>query len=696
MRDEVPYGAATLVERCEERPEQGLTVIGATILVGAAEPQGHRHRDRRRAAARDRHAGPQGARAAARHAGLPRAVRARRAGLGGQSTAARGARALGHGGTSRSDASRPAGGRDRRAARTSGSRRSSTASCGRIARSSTTRRASRATASWRGPSTRAGRSCASTRAASSRTRRATRAALAAQVRAQALAAVAEADCVVCVLDGAAGPRAGRPRHDPPAVASRQARVLRRQQDRYGRARAARGGVLRRRHGSSLRRSRRPTAAACARCSTPWWRGFPACAAASDEAAGTRLALLGRPNVGKSSLLNRLLGTEHALVAPEAGTTRDAVDTPVRIDGRPFVLIDTAGIRRRGRGTDALERHGAVRALGMIERSDLVLFVLDATDGMTDQDARLVGRAWEAGRGVILLANKWDLTSGPQRDVRTFRRALQAGRPGFAALPLLCVSARTGEGLEGLFGVLADRSSVATARRMRDAGAEPRAPRGRRGARAAQPGGPAGPPLLRHADAPARRPEVTVFASAPARVSRGVHALPAHALREAFGLVGVPLRVRFRPRRDGDRAHDACAVAARELDVVRSRSPQALELGVVDLARCASPDFRGRASGAGSPCPGVTSAPAPTRLSAPITAPSSTIAPIPIRQPSSTVQPWRIALWPTVTPSPTIVGEAAADRRGSSRCPARCCARRCGRGARRRARRCGTRGSSRGR
>src|SRR5262249_55875855 len=117
--------------------------------------------------------------------------------------------------------------------------------------------------------------------------------------------------------------------------------------------------------------------------------------------GTKLALMGRPNVGKSSLLNRLVGSERAPVAPPAGTTRYATDTAVRIAGRPYVLIDTAGIRRRSRVENALERHGAVRALGTLERTDLVLMVLDAVDGMTDQDARLVGRALEAGRGVVL-------------------------------------------------------------------------------------------------------------------------------------------------------------------------------------------------------------------------------------------------------------------------------------------------------
>ena len=372
------------------------------------------------------------------------------------------------------------------------------------------------------------------------------AALTARVRAQALEAVAEADCVVCVLDGAAGfapadrdtvrllARAGKPvlfavnkldttGREPQAAEFYAAGV-----DRLFAVSAA--------HGRGVGELLDAVVAE-----------LPAASELPVDAGATRLALLGRPNVGKSSLLNRLLGTEHALVAPEAGTTRDAVDTPARIDGRPFVLIDTAGIRRRGRGSDVLERHGAVRALGVIERSDLVLFVLDATEGMTDQDARLVGRAWEAGRGVILLANKWDLTSGPDRDVRTFRQRLRALHAGFAALPLLCVSARTGEGLDGLFGVLAEvergyRATLPTPalnRALRaavDAHAPP-SPEGR-------------PVRLFYATQTATGPpEVTVFASAPERVPAAYARYLRTRFGEAFGLVGVPLRVRFRARRD---------------------------------------------------------------------------------------------------------------------------------------------------
>src|SRR5207237_10834734 len=122
---------------------------------------------------------------------------------------------------------------------------------------------------------------------------------------------------------------------------------------------------------------------------------------------SRLARPRAPHVGASSLRTRLPGAERATVAPEPGPTRDAIATPLVVAGRPYVLIDTAGIRRRGKVREPLERHGAVRALGTLARADLVLVVLDAAEGMTDQDARLVGRAWQAGRGVVLRANRWD-------------------------------------------------------------------------------------------------------------------------------------------------------------------------------------------------------------------------------------------------------------------------------------------------
>jgi GTP-binding protein len=372
------------------------------------------------------------------------------------------------------------------------------------------------------------------------------AALASRVQAQALAAVEEADVVICLLDGVAGlapadrdtvrllARARKPvlfavnKIDTPGREPQVAEFYAAGVDRLFPVSAA--------HNRGVDALLDDVVAR-----------LPAAAGAPEEDGGIRLAILGRPNVGKSSILNRLLGAEHALVAPEAGTTRDATDTPVHIDGRPYVLIDTAGIRRRGRGRDVLERHGAVRALGMIERSDLVCLVLDATEGMTDQDARLVGRAWDAGRGIILLANKWDLLSGPRRDVRTFRRTLAAAHPAFAGLPLLCVSARTGEGMEGLLGLLAQ-----VERSYRAKMATPELNRVLRAAVAAHapPGGEGRPVRLFYVTQTASAPpEVTVFASAPARIPAAYQRYLRSRFSEAFGLVGVPLRVRFRARRE---------------------------------------------------------------------------------------------------------------------------------------------------
>jgi GTPase len=372
------------------------------------------------------------------------------------------------------------------------------------------------------------------------------AALAAQVRAHALAAVGEADVVVCVLDGVAGlAPADRDTVRLLARASKPVLFAVNKIDTAGREPLAAEF-----YGAGVDRVFPVSAAhnrGVAELLDEVVARLPPAAEAAPEDGGTRLALLGRPNVGKSSILNRLLGAERALVAPEAGTTRDHIDTPVRIDGRPYVLIDTAGIRRRGRGNDVLERHGAVRALGMIERTDLVCFVLDAVEGMTDQDARLVGRAWEAGRGVILLANKWDLLSGPRRDVRTFRRALAAAHPAFARLPLLCVSARTGEGLEGLFGVLAQversyRATLGTAKLNQVL---------RAAVDAHTPPSPDGRPVRLFYVTQTRSgpPEVTVFASAPSRLPAAYERYLRTRFVEAFGLVGVPLRVRFRARRD---------------------------------------------------------------------------------------------------------------------------------------------------
>lgn len=158
----------------------------------------------------------------------------------------------------------------------------------------------------------------------------------------------------------------------------------------------------------------------------------------------RIALIGRPNVGKSSLVNALLGSERVMVSPEAGTTRDAVDSPLVFDGQRFVLIDTAGIRRRGKVYERIEKYSVIRALRAIERADVVFVVLDGEAGIIEQDKKIAGYAVEAGRAVGILVNKWDAV---EKDDKTSQRVTDEIREEFPFMrwaPVQFVSAHTGQ------------------------------------------------------------------------------------------------------------------------------------------------------------------------------------------------------------------------------------------------------------
>jgi len=172
---------------------------------------------------------------------------------------------------------------------------------------------------------------------------------------------------------------------------------------------------------------------------------PEAAAASEEAAD-RLAIMGRPNVGKSSLLNALLGDERALVSPTPGTTRDPIDTELMFDGVPVVLVDTAGIRRKSSSRDRLERYSLLRGIHAMERSDVVLLVIEAPTGVLAQDQHVAGYALEAGKGLVIVVNKIDLVEPATRKPAYWRKAL-AGDFKFASFaPVVTVSAKTKEGI----------------------------------------------------------------------------------------------------------------------------------------------------------------------------------------------------------------------------------------------------------
>ncbi|MGB9810049.1 MAG: ribosome biogenesis GTPase Der, partial [Caldanaerobacter sp.] len=158
----------------------------------------------------------------------------------------------------------------------------------------------------------------------------------------------------------------------------------------------------------------------------------------------KIAVIGKPNVGKSSLVNRILGEERVIVSDIPGTTRDAIDTPFTKDGKNYILIDTAGIRRKSRISESIERYSVLRALSAIERADICLLMIDATEGPTEQDTKIAGYAFENGKGIIILVNKWDVV---EKDSNTYKEYTEMIREKLAFIsfaPILFISAKTGQ------------------------------------------------------------------------------------------------------------------------------------------------------------------------------------------------------------------------------------------------------------
>ena len=156
----------------------------------------------------------------------------------------------------------------------------------------------------------------------------------------------------------------------------------------------------------------------------------------------KVSIIGRPNVGKSSLVNALLGEERVMVSDVAGTTRDAVDTEFTVDGQDFVLIDTAGMRKKGKVYETTERYSVMRAMSAIERSDVCVLVINAEEGIIEQDKRIVGYALEAGRAIIIVVNKWDVIEKDDRTAVEFEKQIRKEFPFMPWAPVLFVSAKT--------------------------------------------------------------------------------------------------------------------------------------------------------------------------------------------------------------------------------------------------------------
>ena len=178
--------------------------------------------------------------------------------------------------------------------------------------------------------------------------------------------------------------------------------------------------------------------------------FPEGAGTEEEDERPRIAIVGKPNVGKSSILNKLAGENRAIVSDIAGTTRDAIDSVVKYDGREYVLIDTAGLRRKSKIKEELERYSIIRAVTAVERADVVLMVIDAVEGATEQDAKIAGIAHERGKGVIIVVNKWDAIEKTDKTMREYENQIRQILSFMPYAEIMYVSALTGQRLTKLY------------------------------------------------------------------------------------------------------------------------------------------------------------------------------------------------------------------------------------------------------
>ncbi len=173
----------------------------------------------------------------------------------------------------------------------------------------------------------------------------------------------------------------------------------------------------------------------------------------DDDDRPRIAIVGRPNVGKSSIVNRLVGEKRVIVSDIAGTTRDAIDTPLKRNGREYILIDTAGLRRKSKIHEDLERYSIIRTVTAVERADVVVMVIDAAEGVAEQDAKIAGIAHERGKGVIIAVNKWDAV---EKDDKTIYKMTEKIKQTLAYMPyaeFVFISAKTGQRLDKLFELI---------------------------------------------------------------------------------------------------------------------------------------------------------------------------------------------------------------------------------------------------
>ncbi|MCR4426237.1 MAG: ribosome biogenesis GTPase Der [Firmicutes bacterium] len=265
----------------------------------------------------------------------------------------------------------------------------------------------------------------------------------------------------------------------------------------------------------------------------------------DEEDAFKVAVIGRPNVGKSSIVNRILGEERSIVSDEPGTTRDAIDTPFERNGDKYVIVDTAGIRRKSKVAGGVERYSVLRALRAVDRCDVAITVFDGTENPSEQDTKIAGYAHDAGRASVLAVNKWDIVERDESKAREYERRIRAELSFMPYAPVLFVSAKTGRRIGALLDAVAEaarqhRRRVPTSQvnKVIEDTVLRYPPPEEKGKRVR---------IFYTSQVGTKPPTFAVFANHPELIHFSYRRHLENTLRDAFGFAGTPVNVVFRRR-----------------------------------------------------------------------------------------------------------------------------------------------------
>jgi GTP-binding protein len=267
----------------------------------------------------------------------------------------------------------------------------------------------------------------------------------------------------------------------------------------------------------------------------------------NDHAPLKLALVGRPNVGKSSILNKLLGEDRALVSPIPGTTRDAVDSVMERNGKQYEIVDTAGIRRGRLLKDNVDHVSVVQSRHSIERADVALVVIDAMEGIRDMDSVIAGYAQEEGRGILIVVNKWDLAEAKGIKQKDFEQAVRDGLKFLAYAPIAYVSAKTGRGTTGMlkmadkvFEGCQTRITTGELNRVLAKAAERYAPKAAKGNKTVK--------ILYGTQIGIKPPTFVISLNHPVDLHFSYQRYLENQLRQSYGFAGAPIRIKVRTRK----------------------------------------------------------------------------------------------------------------------------------------------------